>query len=356
MAGLLARPRIALLPDWQNETRVDACAALRLIFPFTHPIIRKRFDVEIAGFDIRPCDYDLIVVQRMLNSELSFEDAVSFIGSLKRFGTKLIADLDDNLLDAHPDPASEAWLTRQRSKTRLLLRMADQVIVSTPLLAQRVAHLNPCILVSPNALPEEWIGTSIPSRTNDQVVIGCYGTLTHLRDFMTIAAGIRTALSRLGTTVRFELCGISVDQRIVEIFGSAGRVTVLPPIPNYPDFFRFMRDKARWDIGLAPLERGRFQDAKSDIKYLEFSAFGCAGIYSNAPAYDAVRDGETGLVRDNLPSEWAEAIVRLVKDRELRAALVERARETVRCERTIATAAERLSGILTQTLDEPALV
>ncbi len=133
-------------------------------------------------------------------------------------------------------------------------------------------------------------------------------------------------------------------------------MTVLPPIPNYPDFFRFMRDKARWDIGLAPLERGRFQDAKSDIKYLEFSAFGCAGIYSNAPAYDAVRDGETGLVRDNLPSEWAEAIVRLVKDRELRAALVERARETVRCERTIATAAERLSGILTQTLDEPALV
>ena len=60
----------------QNETRVDACAALRLIYPFTHPIIRKRFDVEIAGFDIRPCDYDLIVVQRMLNSELSFEDAV----------------------------------------------------------------------------------------------------------------------------------------------------------------------------------------------------------------------------------------------------------------------------------------
>ena len=80
------------------------------------------------------------------------------------------------------------------------------------------------------------------------------------------------------------------------------------------------------------------------------------GVLLNAPAYDAVRDGETGLVRDNLPSEWAEAIVRLVKDRELRAALVERARETVRCERTIATAAERLSGILTQTLDEPALV
>jgi len=351
MAGIIRHPRIGVLPDQSDDNRVDACAGLRLIYPFTHPKVRERFDVTIIGPNARPADYDLIAAQRTLHPMVSINDAESFIASLKRSGIRLVVDLDDNLLDCHPDPGTERSLAQQRVKTRLLLRAADCVIVSTCRLGQRVARLNQNIAVSENALPESWLTRPPAARNGNQVVIGCYGTFTHQRDFMAVAAGIQAALRRLAREARIELCGLSTDPRIVKLFEDTCQIRVLRPIPDYFSFFHFMRNEANWDIGLAPLNRGPFQDSKSDIKFLELAAFGCAGIYSDAPAYASVQDRHTGIICADSPSQWAAAISELVQDATLRGEIRERARAKVEGERTMAKAAARICTILAKALD-----
>src|SRR5436190_17200987 len=345
MAGLSRKPRIAVLPEQLGTAPVDACASLRVIYPFTDPKVRARFDVEVVGIDAPLATYDAVVFQRFLHPLLSLDDAEELIGSLKRARTRIITDIDDNLLDPHPSADLERTLLPLRSKARLLLRIADCVIVSTPILRQRIVQLNPNVVVSANALPENWVIRTRRRRPR-QLVIGYFGTFTHLRDIMTVAAGIRAGLSRLGRSARLALCGVSSDPRLPEVFKDFAEISVVPPIANYPAFFEFMRDLAGWDIGLAPLERGPFEDAKSDIKFLEYTAFGCAGVYSASPAYGTVQDGMTGLVRVNTASDWADAIIRLAEEPGLTGNLVRAAQDEVLETRTFAAGAERLCSIL----------
>jgi hypothetical protein len=92
----------------------------------------------------------------------------------------------------------------------------------------------------------------------------------------------------------------------------------------------------RVDIGLAPLHDTPFNQAKSDIKYLEYSATGAATIASPLAPYRASVQADRGvLVLANTADEWAVAIGRLIDDPHLRQRLATNAYEWVRDERSI---------------------
>ncbi len=85
-------------------------------------------------------------------------------------------------------------------------------------------------------------------------------------------------------------------------------------------------------IGLAPLFPSPFNDTRSHAKIFDITRCGAAGIYSNRPPYSGlVRDGIDGILADDAPESWVEAIERLASDAGHRqsladngAALVER--------------------------------
>jgi glycosyltransferase involved in cell wall biosynthesis len=91
-----------------------------------------------------------------------------------------------------------------------------------------------------------------------------------------------------------------------------------------------MSSNIYWDIAIAPLEDNSFTRCKSDIKFLDYSALGIAGIYSRVAPYEkTVRHLETGYLANNSTEDWVKALDLLLKDDSLRQKLARRAKEYV---------------------------
>ncbi|MBV8915702.1 MAG: hypothetical protein JOZ05_22025 [Acetobacteraceae bacterium] len=276
------------------------------------------------------------------------EDVPALVREARRRGAKLLYDVDDNLLDPHPDPASERALAPHRRSVRLLLREADLVTTSTENLRARISRLAQATEVLPNALDERQFRPHPRRPSTDRLRIGYFGTFTHLRDLMSVLGPTRAALARLGPMVTIVLCGISADPRVTALFDGFAEVEALPATSDYPSFLELMAARADWDIGLAPLTDGPFEASKSDIKYLDYAMFGIAGLYSAHPAYASVRDGVTGLVAE--PSAWTDALLALARDPDLRARLAAASREYLLAHRTLTVAGHRRAAVLHQIL------
>jgi hypothetical protein len=85
----------------------------------------------------------------------------------------------------------------------------------------------------------------------------------------------------------------------------------------YPDYNEYLQllESLHPDIGLVPLESGRFHSFKSNIKYLDLAAYGIPAIFSDVPPYrGALENGETGLLAPNTREGWFQAIERLLKN------------------------------------------
>ena len=123
------------------------------------------------------------------------------------------------------------------------------------------------------------------------------------------------------------------DQIEVQIVGVIGRglthqtlkglpmrsISLTSKQSEYPQFMAWFSSQVRWDIAIAPLRDTPFNRCKSDIKFLDYSAVGAAGIYSRVPAYEeAVRHQETGWLTENSINGWIEALEILVTDEQLR--------------------------------------
>lgn len=85
------------------------------------------------------------------------------------------------------------------------------------------------------------------------------------------------------------------------------------------------------DILIAPLESSQTSQSKCPNKYLEYSAIGAVGVYSDLLPYsDVVSNGNTGLlVNDNVGS-WESAIVELINDSPRRKIIADNAARDVR--------------------------
>ncbi len=85
------------------------------------------------------------------------------------------------------------------------------------------------------------------------------------------------------------------------------------------------------DILLAPLEDTRTDASKCPNKYLEITAAGAAGIYSETPPYiHYVTHGTNGLLVANDAASWKQAIQLLLDDGAARSSILENAQRDVR--------------------------
>ncbi len=104
---------------------------------------------------------------------------------------------------------------------------------------------------------------------------------------------------------------------------------------NYPDYAKLLSTMARrWDVGLAPLQEGPFNWAKSDLKLLEYGALGLPAVASPSPAYRRTAPKLGGVIAADT-EEWLDSIRAMAKSRKMRLRRGAQARREVLADRTI---------------------
>jgi hypothetical protein len=141
-----------------------------------------------------------------------------------------------------------------------------------------------------------------------------HGTASHGDEINWLVPIIRQVQERC-TDTAFEIIG---DLAVNRLYRGIPRVAVLHPMSW--DNYRAYCANADLQIGLAPLLDTPFNAGRSITKFFDVVRCGAIGIYSNRePFRSFIRDRQDGFLLENSPELWAETIVSLAKDPDLRA-------------------------------------
>ncbi|HXT68230.1 MAG TPA: glycosyltransferase [Vicinamibacterales bacterium] len=266
--------------------------------------------------------FDIGILQRNLTP-----NGQAWRDACRDAGLPLVYDIDDDLFHVPSiHPYSDRFTSPAvQTQLRDFLTHAHHVIVSTPVLKQVV--MASCgipserVSVARNHLhPVVWpatveAGGGHPRRA-DRIVVGWQGTPTHDHDFAAIVPALRRLLA-VHSNVDLHLFG-DVPPSVREAL-PADRVLGTPAVAflDYPAALR----RLRFDVGIAPLARTAFNDAKSNVKWLEYSACETATVASGVEPYrTSIADGVTGLLADT-EGEWYDALRILVSESPVRNAM-----------------------------------
>lgn len=342
-AGLvdLRRPgrvSVVVVPERFENSTPSPCGYIRLLQPLDWLEGGGEIDLILAD-PIEALRYraDVIVTQRHALPDAATADGLA--RHCRAQESRLLYDLDDDLLTIPRDHPEAAMLRPRARLVARMLRHADAVWVSTEALRQRLELAGHRSLVIANGLDERlWADPPVAMRPSSAVTRILYmGTATHDADL----AVVMPALARLHATfaerVRIDLIGVTASG---DLPGWINRIA--PPLSaraGYPGFVEWITRQG-WDIGIAPLADTGFNRCKSPIKALDYAALGLAVLGSDVPAY---RGSPAELV-ENTEAAWFAALARLVRDPCRRLAQARAARENFLQNFTLAAQQEARRG------------
>lgn len=253
-----------------------------------------------------------------------------------RLGLRVGFDIDDLVFDieayaGNSNLKSLCAVERQNLLNGALLYQnalaaADFSIASTPKLQSYMRKYckGPSYVV-PNCICQQQNANedAFPLGVDGRLVIGYgSGTTTHNLDFRLCADAVLRILKECSNVV-FVLHGmLKLPVSFEEVKEQIIRVDFVP-------FEDYVKAIGRFDINLIPLERGAFNDCKSNIKYLEASLMCVPSVASPCAEFcSVINDGVTGFLADNT-DDWYLKLRRLIESKNLRSKIGEQARELV---------------------------
>lgn len=221
----------------------------------------------------------LLTSETLIFSRPEYGSQAKYILSLAKFlGLKVILDYDDLLL-----PELAQYLGHVRSKksdlgpTRKNLlgktaffRYADAFICSTPQVAEYFEVYGKPVILKRNRLPntmlipESLLDANKAKRPLKVKLLYLSGTATHKRDYSLIHGVLLKLAARYPD--KFELTFLGSTGVNIEAFSILGLTVNTIPKLTWDEMLRIIREH---DVGLVPLELTIFNQAKSNIKFLE---------------------------------------------------------------------------------------
>ena len=180
-------------------------------------------------------------------------------------------------------------------------RLASEVWVSTPVLAERYAQAKPAVLAPlPDADP-------LPPDPDPPRKVVYHGTDVHPRERLFV---LEIARLLADLDVAFEITG---GPALARAASDLPRATVVPQLA-WPQYLQRQAGE-RAAICLAPLLASALNAARAPVKAFDAARLGAAGLFADGEPYRGfVRDGEDGLVLPMQPQAWADAIRALLDD------------------------------------------
>lgn len=335
------RSRVFIIYEYGEDFRPHSSAFLRLIRPFSHPLVQTHLDVVFAR-DYNDEPADVVIIDRLWRRDVSLQLIHALVNKIRLRGARIVYSLDDNYFDL---PFNEiSWPTREiLPVVEFLLRQADAVLVTTPALKQRFREYNPNIHILANHLDERLLvfrsPDTAPTGMNDRLVVGYMGTFTHDEDLMMVLPALKSIHQRFPKQFELQVIGV-VDKMETKEELRALPVRYVYPRPEeheYPLFMLWFTGHVRWDIAISPLKNSAFNACKSDIKFLDYASIGAAGLFSQSPAYSStVIHQQNGWLVENTPPAWEQALETLLQNPALRSNIAQNASNYLYKERILA--------------------
>ena len=302
----------------------DGSSYYRIWLPFKHLDDRSQHITGVmppGGPIPGPKDVnglDVLVLQRPAGKE-----GARMLERLVGQGTKLVYEVDDDMLNVDSSGLPHLADDRAREGVRRCLRLCDMVTTTNEYLAETVRPYNDNIRILPNHVKAALLDQPKARKPHpDRVTVGWAGGTSHLVDMVEIADTLRTVLTDHPSTethfIGFDFSPLLGDLR------SRSRWTRWEP--DVGAYYRHID----FDIVVAPSADVPFNRGKTWLRALEMGALGIPIVASNRLPYsDYVVDGKTGFLV-NSPEEWRARITDLVFDAQMRDEMGDAAREQAR--------------------------
>jgi glycosyltransferase involved in cell wall biosynthesis len=159
--------------------------------------------------------------------------------------------------------------------------------------------------------------------TEDSVVLGWAGSITHIADLEPMGDAIRQILHQNPHAILAMYCDVELAMHCCLTLWHlpSERFFLVPPT----SFMYYPEKLGYFDIGLAPLENSAFNRCKSDLRLMEMGALGVPYVASKVAPYYRFHlqsRGVGGFLATNT-EEWVQAVSQLIRkpeERQLRGA------------------------------------
>ncbi|MDO9024816.1 methyltransferase domain-containing protein [Zwartia sp.] len=265
---------------------------------------------------------------------------IHLIQVLKKFGKRVVFEIDDLLTELPDFLAHHRGSPETLQSLRDAITLADVVTTTTSRLAARLTPLNPHVVCVPNCLkvmPD--IHGEHPKVASANPVASASARTSASPDLIAsliVASSDTVLVDCLIEPLRFIQQQYGPQVQLVMVgpiersLKKAGLSFKPAPIMPYPEFIDFLHTLVN-PIGLIPLDDSVFSSCKSPIKFFDYASAYIPAICSNVPPYsDYVNHQKTGLLVDQTPSAWIEAIEMLIHSPEQRLNLAQAARHEIK--------------------------
>ena len=228
---------------------------------------------------------------------------------------RFVYDFDDAIYLGDASSAN-AWTRTFKSANKVarLCALARHVTVGNDVLAEFARTHARGVTVIPSTIDTELY--KIAGRApNPRPVVGWTGSVTTVRYLQPLTA----AFERIRSVMDYEL----------HVIGGSFKVPGVDVKEVAWSADREVEDLRPLDVGLMPLDDDAWSRGKCSMKALQYMALGIPPVVSPVGANTTlVRDGINGFYA-RTDNEWADRIVTLLRDPDLRARLGTAARQTV---------------------------
>ena len=324
----------------------SACTAIRIAHPLRRIKALGLADVDLIESGDQSAPEKCFGANVVMLGRAAGDNVLRIMRKVQEGGGKVVYDLDDNYFEVSPcaqeyksfgimpinmdapDGRSIAlhrdgeggFDIRRNRKFRKnfidALRLADVVTVTTEPLQREYMRFNDNVRLVPNAVDFS-VWEKPPIRWNhDEVRLLYTGAANHQEDFFFI----KDVLQGLQEKYRnLRIVFIGTDWKIINNGLDYSRVEYHPwvHVEAYPHLLKSLC----CDIGIAPISKTKFNDARSALKWKEYSALKIATVATGYGPYKRrINDGVTGLLVDT-KEEWFAALSRLIEDEPFRSRL-----------------------------------
>lgn len=268
---------------------------------------------------------DVVIAGRMHHAQVF----AALLAGRDLYKYKLVVDTDDasdlapiynqSFKDYHPG-AGTGRLVRAE------LKHADLVTVTTEPLAEWARKYSKCVVIAPNCVDLNLYGgvrkrQKEPRHRGDIRIYwggggGHYDDLLNARDAL-----LRICAERPNVKLVFSnfIPDWAADLPPFRVF-----MIRFAPFMAYPKVLRWICA----DVAIAPLVDNEFNRCKSNVKYLDYAMAEIPGVYQDAPAYESVTHGLTGLKAYG-PEDWYAHVSTLIDNKSLAHSIAAHAKRDV---------------------------